>query len=201
MSKNEIANIDNINESQVPSIIRDQFSKLSVLRENIEKASEKAKQAQDSAKSAKNKSAGLFHKKEAIESLQEAVGDLADTQISAAQAQEVSFEHQQELGKITKFLFGLGVTNIAMNRKVVRELEMKLKGASEEELDEFARQEIIGVVRQLKAQEDIMKKQSELANRVKEHESKLASHEKKMLNMIVNLKNTKNMRKNKMIYC
>ena len=88
MSKNEIANIDNINESQVPSIIRDQFSRLSVLRENIEEASKKAERAQASAKSAKNKSAGLFHKKEAIESLQEVTGDLADAQISAAQAQK-----------------------------------------------------------------------------------------------------------------
>ena len=55
------------------------------------------------------------------------------------------------------YLFGLGVSNLAMNRSVVRGVEMRLKGASEEELDELARQEILGVVRQLKAQEDIMK--------------------------------------------
>ena len=70
----------------------------------------------------------------------------------------MSFEYQKKLGEITKYLFGLGVTNIAMNRSVVRELELKLQGASAEELDEFARRELLGVVKQLKAQEDIMKK-------------------------------------------
>lgn len=188
MSKNEIANIDNIHESQVPSIIRDQFNKLSALRENVEEASKKAEQAQASARLAKNKSAGFFQKKEAIEALQGAAIDLADAQTSAAQAQEVSFEYQQKLGEVAKYLFGLGVTNIAMNRSVVRELEMKLKGASEEELDEFARQEIIGVVRQLKAQQDIMKKQGELTEQVKEHEERLSLCEKKEIEYDCKLK-------------
>ena len=180
MKKNEVANIgDTINESQVPSIIQEQFNKLSVLRKNIDKATKKAELAQESAESARNNSAGLFHRKAAIESLQEATSDLADAQISATQAQEVSFEYQQKLGEITKYLFGIGVTNMALNRSVVQELEMRLQGASEKEIDEFARQEIIGVVKQLKAQEDIMKKQSDLAERVKEHEHMLASYEKK----------------------
>lgn len=55
----------------------------------------------------------------------------------------------------------------------MRELELKLKGASEEELDELARREIISVVKQLKAQEDIMKKQSDLSDKVRIHESRI----------------------------
>ena len=161
----------------VPTLIQHQFSQLQALRNNVELATKKAEKAQNSVKYAKEKSAGFFKKKEAIESLQNAAVDLADAQISAAEAQEVSFEYQQKLGEITKYLFGLGVTNIAANRSVVRELEMRLKGASEEELDEFARQELLGVVKQLKAQEDIMKKQSELSQWVKEHEDKLEAHE------------------------
>ena len=165
--------------SQVPSIIQEQFNGLKVLKQNVSEAAKKAEEAKGSAKLAKEKSAGLFHKKDAIESLQEATVDLADAQISAAQAQEVSFEYQQKIAEITKYLFALGVSNIAMNRSVVRELELKLKGASEEELDEFARQEIIAVVKQLKAQEDIMKKQSDLAEKVKAHEVILRNHAEK----------------------
>ena len=158
MGINERVRVQDINESQVPRLIQKQFSQLKVLKQNVDLATKKAESAQESAKSAKSKSAGLFQKKEAIESLQDAAVDLADAQISQAEAQELSYEYQQKLGEITKYLFGMGVTNIAVNRSVVRELEMRLKGASEEEIDELARQEIIGVLKQLKAQEDIMKK-------------------------------------------
>lgn len=178
MENTDIVSVQ-VSASQVPSIIQEQFNGLKALKENVSEATKKAESAKDSAKSAKEKSAGLFYKKEAIESLQEATVDLADAQISAAQAQEVSFEYQKKIAKITKYLFALGVSNIAMNRSVVRELELKLKGASEEELDELARQEIITVVKQLKAQEDIVKKQSDLTEKVKAHEVTLRSHAEK----------------------
>ena len=175
MDKHEVIEVKlgEIQESQVPTIIHQQFGQLQRLKENVESAKSKAKTAQSSATSAKKKSAGVGKKKVAIEYLQDAAVDLADAQISSAEAQEISFEYQQKLGEITKYLFGLGVTNIAVNRSVVRELEMRLKGASEEEIDEFARQELMGVVRQLKAQEDIMKKQSELSQIVYEHDVRL----------------------------
>ena len=178
MENTDIVSVE-VNASQVPSIIQEQFDGLKLLKQNVSEATKKAEDAKASAKLAKEKSARAFQKKEAIESLQKATSDLADAQISAAQAQEVSFEYQQKIAEITKYLFALGVSNIAMNRSVVRELELKLKGASEEELDEFARQEIIAVVKQLKAQEDIMKKQSDLTEKVEAHEATLRSHVEK----------------------
>lgn len=162
-----------INESQVPVIVQEQFELLQKYKNNVDAAIQKAEQAQSSAQIAKDKPAGIFHRTEAIESLQSATSDLAEAQVSSAQAQEVSFQYQQKLGEISKYLLGLGVTNLAMNRSVVRELELKLQGASKEELDELARGEILGVIRQLKAQEDIMKKQSALSETVKEHEQRL----------------------------
>lgn len=110
--------------------------------------------------------------------MQDATVDLAKAQIAAVEAQKISFGYQQKLGEITKYLFELGISNIAMNRSVVRELELKLKGASEKELDELARKEIISVVKQLKAQEDIMNKQSELSKKVGQHESELIQQQK-----------------------
>ena len=168
-----------VNASLVPSIIQGQFTGLKALKDNVSEATKKAESAKKSAQTAKEKSTGIFQNKGAIESLQEATVDLAEAQISAVQAQEVSFEYQQKIAEITKYLFALGVSNISMNRSVIRELELKLKGASEEELDEFARQELIAVVKQLKAQEDIMKKQSDLSDKVKAHETTLRTHEQK----------------------
>lgn len=168
-----------INSNQVPLIIREQFNGLKALKDNVIEATKKAESAKKTAQAAKETSAGLFQKKEAIELLQSATVALADAQVYAAQAQEVSFEYQRKIAEIIKYLFALGVSNIATNRSVVRELELKLKGASTEELDELARQEIIAVVEQLKAQEDIMKKQGDLSKKVKANEITLRTHEQK----------------------
>ena len=178
MSDTEIIKVE-VDPSQVPMIITAQINSLKELKENVTEALQKAEQAQESAKNAKDKPTGVFKKKEAIESLQTATVDLADAQMSAASAQQVSFEYQQRLGEITKYLLGLGVSNIAMNRTVVRELELRLRGASEEELDELARKELIGVVKQLKAQEDIMKKQNHLTMIVREHDVAMREYEER----------------------
>jgi hypothetical protein len=176
MTTTELQNV-HVKESDIPSIITSQFSELKALQESVTHAINKAQQAKKSADRAKRKSAGLFQKKEAIESLQSATMDLAESQISATEAQKVSFTYQEKLGEIAKYLFGLGVANLAANRSVVRELELQLKGASEEELSDLARQEIINVVKQLKAQEDMMKKQADLALKVKKHHQEIKNHE------------------------
>ena len=163
-----------IDEAMVPSIVKEQMDLLYQYKKKINKAISKADQAQTSAQSAKEKAVGIFKHKEAIESLQSATVDLADAQVASNQAHKVSFQYQEKLGKTSKYLLALGLTNIALNRSVVRELEAKLKGASEEELDDLAKKELLVVVRQLKAQEDIMKTQTDLSLTVKEHDRLIA---------------------------
>ena len=167
-----------VREADLPIIISSQMKEITKLQTSVNDAMKKADQAKQSADRAKNYSAGLFQKKEAIECLQTATADLAESQMSAADAQKLSFEYQEKLGKITQYLFGLGVTNLAANRAVVRELELKLKGASEEEMSDLARQEILNVVKQLKAQEDIMNKQAQLSQKVKQHENDIIVQKK-----------------------
>lgn len=167
----EIIKAKNVKQADLPVIIAKQYDKLKELEDNVERAYTLAQSASDSADNAYYKSAGFGHKKAAIESLQDAVKDLGSAQISAAEAQKISFEYQTKLAEITKYLFGLGASSIAMNRSVVRELELKLKGASAEEISDLAKQELVNVVTQLKAQEDIMLKQDKIMKEVK------ASHE------------------------
>ena len=163
----EIIKAKNVKQADLPVIIAKQYDKLKELEDNVERAYTLAQSASDSADNAYYKSAGFGHKKAAIESLQDAVKDLGSAQISAAEAQKISFEYQTKLAEITKYLFGLGASSIAMNRSVVRELELKLKGASAEEISDLAKQELVNVVTQLKAQEDIMLKQDKIMEEVK----------------------------------
>ena len=167
-----------LNIDQVPDLIHGKFEKVEELKKNVEKAIKKAKLAKESAEVAKDHSAGLFQKKGAIEALQTVTHDLAEAQILSAQAQELSFEYHQKIAELTKYLFKLGVSGIAVNRSVVRTLELKMNGASQEELDKFARQEIAEVVRQLKEQEDLMRKHKMLSEKVKINRDKTIEHDR-----------------------
>lgn len=162
-----------IDEKNLPEVIQGQVTKLENLSESVEKAKKAAQDAKASADNAKSISAGIFFNKNAIEGLQSAGMALAEAAQSAAEAQKISFEFQTKLAEITKYLFGLGVSNIAANRFVVRELELRLKGASQDGLSELARQELQLVLQQLKDQHDVLIKQENFAKAHRELEERL----------------------------
>lgn len=139
-----------------PDLINNQVNKLNELDQSTKKALTAAVKAEERASNARNKSAAFGHKKAAIEELQTAVYTSAEAIQSIAESQQVSFEFQTKLAEVSKYLFALGASNIAANRIVVRELELRLKDASEEQISELARQELLAVVNQLKEQEDIL---------------------------------------------
>ncbi|MGV3487131.1 MAG: hypothetical protein ACO1OC_00905 [Tuberibacillus sp.] len=181
MEPDEIIDADllDLNEKDLPLLIQGQVSQLNELDKSVKKAIKAAGEAVDSATSARYKSAGFGKKKVAIEELQSAGMELAEAVQLGAEAQRISFEFQTKLAKISKYLFGLGVSNIASNRFVVRELELKLKGASEEELSDLARQELMSVVRQLKEQEDVLKKLENHSQTLKSHDGMLKKQAEK----------------------
>lgn len=158
---------ENINVSDVPKLIEEQFEIMTSLRENLNLAKTHAYEADSKAREAKGKKIGLFNKKDAMEAIQNTQVSLSEATLKNTEALEKTFEYQQALTNITKFLFGLGVSNIAVNRTIVRELELRLDHASEEEIDDMARQELLNVVKDLKAQEDITKKQTDFSLRLK----------------------------------
>lgn len=165
-------------EKRLPELIHGQIGKLNELDAGVKKALEAAAKAEEHAKTAHKKSAGrgffTDKKREAIEGLQEAGVELAVAVQLGTQAQKLSFEFQTRLAEITKYLFSLGVGNIAANRTVVRELEMRLSGASEEEVSELARQEVMSVIRQLKEQEDLLRKQEQMKEAIRGHDVKIS---------------------------
>lgn len=179
-----VLDVSTVKQEDLPAVLSSQFDKLAILETNVQKAVNMAKKAENKAKDAQVEMGWFdYSKKEAIELLQSASEGLAEGLMTAAEAQKVSFEYQTKLTEITKFLFALGVSNLAMNRSVVRELELRLKGASEEEISDLARQELKNVIMQLKAQEDMMKKQTELTVKVKSHQDQLRGIDRRLDNI------------------
>jgi len=164
----DVTIIDQVSVSELPQVITSQLEKLNNLDSKVKAAIEKASFAQGLAEDALTKKAGFGHAKTAIEALQEYGYTLAEAVASEAEAQRIAFEFQTEIAKISKYLFALGVNNISVNRSVVRELEAKLRGASASELSELAKIETLNVIKQLKAQEDILNKHEQLEKNVKE---------------------------------
>ena len=153
--------------NSLPKIVKGEIEKLNELAQSVQTSIRKAKDSKKAANLAYSKSAGFGKKKAAIEELQNAGLAQAEAIESNTNALKVSFEFQQKLNDTSKFLFGLGVMNIANNRSVVRQIELSLKGASQEKISELARQEFKNVLKQLKAQENILAKIDGINNLIK----------------------------------
>jgi hypothetical protein len=182
-NKNKIF-LDNINVNDLPEIISEQVQKINELDERVKDAINKAEKADTSAKNAKEKSAGFGKKKAAIESLQDAGYDLAQAVMSGAEAQKISFEFQTKLAEIIKFLLNLGAGNIVLTRAIIKQLQLIMDGSSKTELSELAKKEMIELIKQLKAQEDILLKQKNLEEGVKQHEKIITGNVEKIGNII-----------------
>lgn len=163
----------NISIEQLPTIIGNTFKHISEVDRKISNAVSRAEEAKKLADEASLKNAGWSFfgsdKKEAIEALQSAAISQANALSDSVDANKELFNNQKKMSEALRYLFGLGVANIAANRTVVRELELKLKNASQEELSELARQEITNVILQLRAQEDMQYKLENHARILREH--------------------------------
>jgi len=192
--KNPIVKFPNGMEFKVddlPSVIRQSFSEIEQSENKIKRSIIAAERAKDAAKSAKEKSAGWSFtgskKKDAIEALQDASCEISKAQESLTDAMRQFFQGQKKMAESIKKLFGLGVLNIAANRTVVRELELKLKNASEEELSELARQEMLNVVQQLKAQEDLYNRIEKQKETIKTLRSEMDTSKEECNNMLIRI--------------
>ena len=134
---------------------------------------EKAETAFEAAQIAKNKKITFFSgKREAIESLQSALIKQTDALVEITETERQIFENIESLSKSTKSLFLLGVSNSAITRTVIANLQDKLYNSSKEELNTEARKEIVSIIKQLKAQDDLHNKVSHFSVRLKIIEQK-----------------------------
>lgn len=171
-----------VNTDNIPDIVAGRIEDISALEKEVENSESSAKAAMEyvGTQMTRYEEKGFWifrhragNTKDIVEDTQEAVERLASAQQVSVNALKKSFDFQKKLAETSKYLFELGCANIAVNRIAVQAIEAKLNGASKGEISELARQEMMAVVRQLKEQEDILKKQEFLTSKVKENVSRL----------------------------
>lgn len=162
MENNQTFNKFNISINELPKVISETVIDIEKIEKQIYNAKSKAEAAKRDAAEASNKKAGLSflgkNKEEAILALQKTSASQAEVLSQIVEAIKELFEEQEKMANAMRYLFALGAMDIAANRMVVRELELKLKNASKERLSNAARQELRNVILQLRAQEDIQNK-------------------------------------------
>lgn len=160
-----------LSPDDLPTAIAEQFDKIRELEEKVENAKESAENSKKRAQEVNDIKVKIGNRKATIKELQDVTFKMSESQCDIVAALDVSFKYQQQLGEITQYLFMLGVSNVAATRTVIRQLKSELEGASGEKMSELARAEIISVIQQLKAQEDI-------ANRIKKQTQKISEHKR-----------------------
>lgn len=168
---NEVVGIiKDLDPAKLPSIIKEQIKQMEDLVHLKDELTNKAEKSMDAATDAANAKTGFGHKKAAIESLQDATMQFAETQSITIDALKTSFDNQEKLSEITKYLFSLGVYSVANARIVIQQLAEELeKDGKKERLSDVSRQQIQSVINQLQSQEKIMEKQENIDLELDEH--------------------------------
>ena len=122
------AEFKNLPIQQVPVHVGRCIDDLTAIQKKVNSAvdkAEKSKKASQKAKSITLHWWKIGDKAKAIEALQDAMMDVSDVQGDQAEAIQLMLNYQQNLSKVMQFLLQLGVANIAANRTVVREVEIR----------------------------------------------------------------------------
>lgn len=185
-----------IDASKIPGLVDEQIKKLKALDEKVQDVLANAKDAKDSADWARScKKSGILGiaRADALETISDAVKALGDANESNAQGLSEVFGFMQSLAEISKGLFGLASMSMVAHNTVVQQLELKMRGASGEELSELAQNELERTISILKnqgnvlAEQDKQKKRLEamqlrlnaLSNEGEQHDVRLDAGEKK----------------------
>lgn len=187
MEKDEKLDILNMPESEVPAVINEKFDQLAEIKSEIQDLQSSSIEIKNNALIVKNKKVGIFNKKNAIKDLQTLTVDISNNQVANAEITNKILMYQQKIAETMKFLLGLGVTNLATNRAVVKQLKDRLESAQNGSIDEYEEKEILSVLRQLKAQEDILEKQERMGKRFNELNDKICKIEKENISLTESL--------------
>ena len=158
----------------LPVILENRFDELSILKQEIDDATNNAKLTQASAQKAKDEKPGWFNKQRLISNAQENIASIAENQVQNAEINNKIIKYQQKQAETMRFLLGLGVSNLANTRVVIKFLKEKLSETGDKKLDEIEEKEILDVIKQLKAQEDIFEKQERTREKIKKHDAEIA---------------------------
>ena len=196
----EVNGSDVISINNIPNIVSEKITYITELEEKVIESEKSAAKAMELAANMKRFKEHSFlgikwrsgNKKDIIENTQECVESLANAQQVSVDALKKSFEFQIKLAEISKFLLGIGCSNIAANRTAINAIREKLSYASRRRLSDNVRQELLSIVRQLNEQKDIFERIDSLSKKVEVIEQKF-----NLLNPEWKIENHKNPRTRK----
>ena len=134
------------------------------------------------SKSYKNKKridrpATFFGRRKAIEALQESSLGLANAHADMMDALALSFADQRKIGEILNQMLLICVSNLAGTRSLIGQLEAGLRTVEKGDYSEETKQEMKRIIRDLKAQEDLMIRQEKQAEALRKYGTQLQAAE------------------------
>lgn len=182
MEKKDLVEVteEMLSGKSIVAAVNSSVEEIKAIETKIAKAVASANNAKKKAKDANEVERHWYQNTTAriVDKLQPAVKSLATAVSESADTQKLLFEHQKILAQACQRLFAMGISNIAATRMVIRNIKLQLENASEEEISELARQELMNVMKQLQAQEDLANRQEKMSEKIKVHSSSLREHDK-----------------------
>lgn len=158
-----------VTADNLPAALAAHFEQLAILEQKIQGADIRARESRTIALDAKKKFVGLFTHKKAVEALQDSALSFAQAQSDVIDAMRVSLAYQRKISEIINQMLLLCVSNLAGTRTLLGQLQDELKKVEKGDYSETTKAEMARIIRELKAQEDMMSKQAKQSAMLHEH--------------------------------
>ena len=162
---------------KLPDAIADHIEHITVLENKMAVARKRASNAKNLAIEARHRPATFFGRRKAIEALQESSLGLANAHADMMDAFALSFADQRKIGEILNQMLLLCVSNLAGTRSLINQLEAGLRKVEKGDYSEETKQEMKRIIRDLKAQEDLMIRQEKQAEALRKYGTQLQAAE------------------------
>ena len=158
-----------VTADNLPAALAAHFEQLTILEQKIQGADARARKARTIALDAKKKPVGFFGRKRAVAALQDSALSFAQAQSDVMDAMRVSLVYQRKISEIINQMLLLCVSNLAGTRTLLGQLQDELKKVEKGDYSETTKAEMARIIRELKAQEDMMSKQAKQSAMLHEH--------------------------------
>ncbi len=183
---NDLCVLSEKEEKELEVKVTTAIVKVSDVSKEMKSAKEKGKAAKGKAESVKT--GFLNSNTKAIQELRDAAIITADTTLDTLDVVDKVSANQIKMAEACSALVCLGATSIAHNRAAIKFIRKTMAEGAAESLDEETKNQLVGVIRDLKDKGDFLFKLKEQGDRINEHEKLFADTEvfTKEMNLEIN---------------
>lgn len=176
--------VEQINLSELPTIIDNQVEQIAVLGNKIEDALNAAEEAKSVADEAENMPVKIGHRRKAIKKLQEVGQKSAEAIGETVDALKLSFEYERQLSEISKFLIAIAACSAVHTDQAIERINNAIQNRpANKPLNDVAKERLQQIIDQMKVQGDTIKKQEALEQEMKEKDAKDKEQSKQIREM------------------